>query len=264
MNNKQKLSLLKAVTLLGVLFGSTSAFAAEGVIPACQYMPIAATIINGDAYKGLAARKAGNEALADSYFKECVDIPLQAANFKQNHVVFSLDSRATKDGTDMGTPNGLRHLVMMGRAMQFRAKHGLLDPANVQMIGIIHGTALNWALSDAWWQAQVDDDGNQLYPDGNPYKDLIDSLFDMNAGVNTAPDGTQPAIGIQLETCAVTLYGAGLTADDVYSDAKGRIYVNQGAIGRIVDLQQRGYALMMEGWNDAADAYYVKKMGMIK
>jgi intracellular sulfur oxidation DsrE/DsrF family protein len=104
----------------------------------------------------------------------------------------------------------------------------------------MHGTALSWALSDAWWQKQVDDDGNQLYPNGNPYKDWIEKLFALNnAGVN-----------IQLEVCGVTLSGAGLTNADVYSSANGKIYVNQGAIGRLIDLQQKGYTYIQEGWVD--------------
>jgi intracellular sulfur oxidation DsrE/DsrF family protein len=58
-----------------------------------------------------------------------------------------------------------------------------------------------------------------------------------------------------LEVCGVTLAGKGLTSNDVYSSPNGRIYVNQGALGRIIDLEQQGYAYLQEGWVDA-DKYH--------
>ena len=208
---------------MSVLFGASNAFAAQGVIPTCQYLPLANNpIITGTPNNTV-----------------CVDVPVALT---ENHVVFNLDSLATTDGTAAGAPVGLRHMWMLGKAMQARINHDpqLLDPTKLQIIGVMHGTALSWALSDAWWQKQVDDDGNQLYPNGNPYKDWIEKLFALNnAGVN-----------IQLEVCGVTLSGAGLTNADVYSSANGKIYVNQGAIGRLIDLQQKGYTYIQEGWVD--------------
>jgi hypothetical protein len=49
------------------------------------------------------------------------------------------------------------------------------------------------------------------------------------------------------------MLGKGWTNDDLYVSNKGKeygfIHVNQGAIGRIVDLQQHGFAYLQE--NDA-------------
>ena len=57
---------------------------------------------------------------------------------------------------------------------------------------------------------------------------------------------------VHLEVCGVTLEGAGLTRDDVYSDPDTgwRIMVNQGAFGRMSALSQEGYAIVSEGWID--------------
>lgn len=219
--HKNKMSILKSVSLLFALLWAASSLAAQGIIPQCKYLPLANNpIITGTPNTTI-----------------CVDVPVQLS---KNHVVFSIDSLATSDGTAAGIPVALRHMWMLGSAMKARIHAGKIDPANVQIIGVIHGTALHWALSDAWWQKQVDDDGNQLYPNGNPYKPWIEKLFALNAaGVN-----------IQLEVCGVTLAGNGLSSNDVYSSPNGRIYVNQGALGRIIDLEQQGYAYLQEGWVD--------------
>ena len=218
--NKKKL-FVRAVLLMGVLFASSNTFAAQGIIPDCKMLPLA----NNPIITGVA-----NTTV-------CVDIPV---SLTENHTVFNLDSLATTDGTAAGAPVGIRHMWMFGKAMQARVAHGLMKPEDIQIIGVIHGSALGWALNDAWWQSQVDEDGHQLYPNGNPYKDWIEKLFALNnAGLN-----------VQLEVCGVTLSGKGLTRDNVYSSDNGRIFVNQGAIGRLVDLQQKGYKYIQEGWVD--------------
>ena len=129
-----------------------------------------------------------------------------------------------------GNANGLKHMMMMGNVMKAQIKKGLIKPENVSIIGIMHGSALKWATKSAPAQQ----------------KKLINAIFKLKkAGVN-----------IQLETCAVTMNGAGLTKKDLYTynaegkpdpKALGRIYVNQGAFGRELYLQNHGYAYAEEG-----------------
>jgi len=215
MKNKNNYSI-KAILLTGLLLAAGNAFADQGIVQPCSTLPLVNDPTNSTV---------------------CVDVPVA---LKTNHTLFNLDSLATTDGTSAGAPVGLRHMWMFGNAMKGRVAHGAMNPDDIQIIGVIHGTALSWALNDAWWQSQKDEDGNQLYPNGNPNKDWIEKLFALNNG----------GIHIQLEVCGVTLRGAGLTRDNVYSSANGRIYVNQGAIGRMVDLQQKGYTYIQEGWVD--------------
>jgi len=242
MNKKQKLSLLKAVMVVGVLFGANNAFA-------CSYLPLASDIAKGTKNTTI-----------------CVDVP----NFlTSNHFVYNIDTPVTADGipvTSGGTPLAFKHMWLMGSAnIAFLKTHGhdngdgtvtdpLIplaspDPAfpagvpQMSIIGIIHGSALKWALSDAWWQAQTDAMGHQLYPNGNPNKAWFAKIQGMAA----------KGLDIKLEVCAVTLEGAGLTSDDVYVDPNTgwRIPVNQGAFGRMSHLHQvGGYAIVSEGWED--------------
>lgn len=214
-------ALIKIIAVSTLLFAATNVFAEQGVIPTCKYLPLANNpIISGTPNTTI-----------------CVDVPV---SLSKNHVAFSIDSLATTDGTAAGVPVALRHMWMLGKAMQARVNAGKIDPANIQIIGVVHGTALPWVLNDDWWKKQTDDDGNQLYPNGNPYKDWIEKLYALNnAGIH-----------IQLEACGVTLAGKGLTSNDVYASSAGRVYVNQGALGRIIDLEQQGYAYLQEGWVD--------------
>jgi len=64
-------------------------------------------------------------------------------------------------------------------------------------------------------------------------------------------------INIQLENCSVNMMGNHWTKADLNTydengnpdpNATGRIYVNQGAIGRITDLQQRKFVYLHEGY----------------
>jgi len=233
MSNNKKPFFMKAVILTGAILGSTSALAAEG----CTYPTLASNVTEGiDLYNaGLQATPAPT-----TNSTVCVDVPVQ---LMENRMVFDLDTPVTTDGTTNGTPAGLRHMYMMGAANVARAK-GVLKATNgaVNLLpnfhikGIIHGTALSWALNDAWWQSQVDEDGNQLYPEGNPNKAWINKLIGLkNQGLD-----------IQLEVCAVTLMGKNLTNNDVFPG----ILVNQGAFGRMSALSQEDYAIVSEGWID--------------
>ncbi len=208
--------LIKAVFLTGVIFGSASAFAAinTGVIDTCTYPRLVTNIINGTTNNTV-----------------CVDVPVELEKTK---TVFNLDSQAVTtspgpNGTTVTTPVGPRHMWMLGTATLDRINSNLTNPSNVSIIGIFHGTAATWALSDAWWQAHGS-------ASGNPYKVWIDRLLAFkNLGVN-----------VQLEICGVTMSGNGWTNADVYPG----IHVNQGAIGRLIDLEQNGWTYIQEGFVD--------------
>jgi len=229
MNKKQKLSLLKAVTLVGVLFGANNAFA-------CQYLPLVQNIIAGD--------PTGNTTV-------CVDIANAPGLVTGNKIVWNIDTEVTTDGLPTSAPAGLRHMWMMSMANAALIKAKGLDPKSFHIYAVIHGSAVHWALSDAWWQAQVDQDGNQLYPNGNPVKAWIEKLYAVKA---------KTGIDIQLEVCGVTLYGAGLTSNDVYVSTNGvdRVKVNQGAFGRFEGLHKAGYLVIQEGWEDNDSMYKLK------
>ena len=119
-------------------------------------------------------------------------------------------------------------MFMYGTAMKNRIKAGLMDADDVAIIGVLHGAASKWALKAGHPQAD---------PTQQHWMDKIFAL--KKAGVN-----------IQLEICGVNMMGNHWTKADLYSydefgnpdpAAPGRIYVNQGAIGRVTDLQQRKF-----------------------
>jgi len=148
----------------------------------------------------------------------CVDAPVALTKAK---VVFDMSSDALDP---KGRHTGLRHMMMLATAMKARIAAGLLDPNRVSVIGIMHGDGLNLA---------IDTEAN---PINLKTKALIESIFDLKeAGVN-----------INLEVCGVTMHGKGLNNADLYKSTKGVIHVNQGAIGRIIDLEQHRYALIKE------------------
>jgi intracellular sulfur oxidation DsrE/DsrF family protein len=227
-----KKHLAKAVILLAALSGSTYAFAD---CPAGTTLaPLASDIANGTKNTTI-----------------CVDV---LNKLTSNHFVYDIDTPVTKDGipaTAGGTPLAFKHMWLMSSAnLAFMKKNlsgvdtvdSTTGIARFSIIGVIHGSALKWALSDAWWKSQVDDDGNQLYPNGNPNKAWFAKLQALQA----------QGMDVRLEVCGVTLEGAGLTRDDVYSDPTTgwRIKVNQGAFGRMSTLHREGYAIVSEGWED--------------
>ena len=229
-NNKS--SYMKAAILAGAMLGTTFASYASAD---CSNLPLA---------NGLAAGFDKLIAGTETTFKPspnttvCVDI---ANGLTQNFFVFNIDTPVTKDGTVDGTPSAFNHMYLMGSAnlasINKAAQAGNDVKALYSIKGIIHGSALKWALNDAWWQKQVDEDGNQLYPEGNPNKAWFDKINWLK----------EHGMDIQLEVCAVTLSGANLTHDDVYPG----ILVNQGAFGRMSKLHQLGYGVVSEGWVDA-------------
>ena len=228
--NVKKDHLFKAVFLASLLFGSTASFADgtinTGIVEPCSYPPIV----------GDATNPSGHDI--------CVDVPV---NLHKAKVVFNNNLNAIVPalagpiqnpdaipGPVAGTiqmPIALLHMFQLGGAVQNRINSGLMQPQNVSIIGVFHGKdAASWLLSDTWWK------NNSTYT-GNPYKSYIERIFALkNAGVN-----------IQLEICGVTMFGNGWRNTDVYTSPNGKIYVNQGAVGRLVDLEQSGYVYYQPG-----------------
>lgn len=237
--------LLKATILVGALLGS--AYASADCPAGTSLAPLASDIANGTTNTTI-----------------CVD---QLNYLSSNHFVYNIDTPVTADGipaTAGGTPLAFKHMWLMGsaNALVISKKFGGVDPTTAttdpafpkglpqfSIIGIIHGSALKWALSDAWWEAQTDAMGHQLYPDGNPNKAWFAKIQALEA----------QGMDIRLEVCGVTLEGAGLTRDDVYvdPDTGWRIPVNQGAFGRMSHLHAvDGYAIVSEGWEDNDKLHY--------
>jgi hypothetical protein len=227
MSNNKK-SYIKAVIIAGTVLGSAYASAD------CTY-PVLAT----NTAEGIENFIAGTQTTPapTQNTTECVDI---LNGLVKNFFVFDIDTPVTKDGAVDGTPSALSHMWLMGSAnlayINKNKQAGNDVSGSFSIKGIIHGSALKWALNDAWWKAQVDKEGNQLYPDGNPNKAWFEKLDWLKAH----------GLDIQLEVCAVTLSGAGLTHDDVYPG----ILVNQGAFGRMSSLHQQGFTVVPEGWVD--------------
>ena len=208
MNNKKQL-VLKAIMLSGAILGCSAVLAhtdsgndsrerdnnVARYMDTCDTLPLVNTLIGGPENTSV-----------------CVDAPVALEKAK---VVFNLDTPVI-DGS--GNPVGLRHMWMLGTALKARIEAGLLDPKDVSIIGIFHGTGSAWALKNttmAGW---------------------IEKIFALkNAGVN-----------VNLEMCGVTMLGKGWTNDNLYSSDNGIIHVNQGAIGRIIDLEQHKYAYIQE------------------
>ena len=223
MEAKKKLRLFGVLTVLAALGASGTAFAAGGtagndILDRCQYLPLATNLT--------APAKFGAQNTS-----VCVDIPVEV---QKARMVFNMDTD-TVDGK--GNSNGLKHMVMMGNVMKDQIKRGLIKPEDVSIIGILHGSALKWATKAVPPQQ----------------KQFIDAIFKLK----------QEGVNIQLEACAAAMNGAGLTKKNLYTydadgrpdpKAGGRIYVNQGAFGRELFLENQGYAYFEEGYD-----YHEKK-----
>jgi intracellular sulfur oxidation DsrE/DsrF family protein len=181
----------------------------DGILNQCEYLPLATNL-------------AFPKKFGEKNTSICVDIPVKLEKAK---IVFNMDTPAVDK---KGNANGLKHMVMMGFVMKQQIKDGLIKPENVSIIGIVHGSALKWVTK------------------ASTQKKWINAIFKLQSeGVN-----------IHLEACAAAMNGAGLTKKNLYSytakgdpdpKAGGRIYVNQGAFGRELYLQNQGYAYAEEG-----------------
>lgn len=224
MKNKNAQYLFRTVLFICALFGATSAFADghhddainTGVIDPCQQL----WLVND--------HNNANELPPPDGQGVCVDVPV---NFHHKvKFVFNLDSPV------MSGPNpvGLRHMWMLGQALQHQIEIGNLDADDISVIGVFHGSAM---ASDHW-----------------PFKDSpVATWLGRILAYNTA----SPAVHMQLEVCGVTLKGMMMghaTLTDGTPVDKSQlypgIYVNQGAVARLGYLQQHGYAYIQEGGID--------------
>ena len=238
--------ILLTVVAAGFIFSSATAFAIKlvpGTTEPCEQL----WLVNDP----------GNAYLDADAGGECIDVPV---NMKKVKVLFNLDNAViqNKPIKDAGgnviiekNPVGLRHMALLGKVMQYRISQGLIEPSNIEIVGIFHGPA----MSQERWPFKLGTPGGSM-PDY--VKVWVDRIFALkNAGIN-----------IQLEVCGVTLKGMQTTMKNVFdapaqawskmderaiysntaADAgpDGRILVNQGAVGRIIELQMNGFAYLQE------------------
>jgi len=216
---KNKTNLLKALFLAGALISTSTVFADDdkdannGVMIDCStatapYLP---TVLNLFPFSNTYGTE--NNTV-------CVDVPV---NLTKSKVVFSINNNVAGVGVDgNGNSNGLKHMVMLGTVIKNRIANGQIDPEEVSIIGILHGSAIGWGTKNT----------NQA--------NWINQIFQLKK------DG----VNIQLEVCGVTMLGAGMNNGMIYTDPNlnrnGKIYVNQGAIARIMYLEQRKHVYMHE------------------
>lgn len=216
MKNAITKTFLGTLVLLFGIYGSSTALARE------HHHAKFNGVVKHCEYPALATNLVMPKKFGKKNTSVCVDIPVK---LKKAKIIFNMDTPAVDKH---GNANGLKHMVMMGYVMKHEIKEGLIKPKNVSIIGIVHGSALKWVTK------------------ATDQKKWINAIFKLeHEGVN-----------IQLETCGVSMNGAGLTKKNLYSytaDGKpdpkvgGRIFVNQGAFAREVYLQNHGYAYAEEG-----------------
>ncbi|OIQ96729.1 DsrE/DsrF-like family protein [mine drainage metagenome] len=132
-----------------------------------------------------------------------VDIPVK---LKEAKVLFNMDHIALAGDL----PVGMKYMDLLNKKMK-------MDETLGKIIGIFHGSAAFMTLNDQSYNAE------RKVTTGNPYKVLIEGLI---------------ASGVQIEECAVSMKGHHWTNKDLLPGVK----VNSGAIGRIIQLTQEGYA----------------------
>ena len=216
MHTKLIKRLITPLLLTGLVLGSSLALAEDdgsngtGIIPTCKYLPLVPDMLY----------KVTNTTV-------CVDIPVNLIKAK---VVFNMDMNAVDA---KGRPIGMNHMFMLATGLKARMAKGLIKPHAISIIGLFHGSAASWVLSDDWWRTNKN-------TEGNPYGGWIEKLVALkNEGIN-----------IQLEECGATMAGNGWSNSDLFTSDKvpmGTIHVNQGAIARAIALQQQDYAVIHPG-----------------
>ncbi len=144
-------------------------------------------------------------AMADESQEIHIDIPVK---LKEAKVVYNMDHAAFSGDA----PVGLAHMTLMNeRFKQIGTK--------AQISGIFHGDAGYMLLNDEAYNKV------RKTKTGNPYKTTIENLI---------------AKGVNIEACALTMKGNKWTNANLLHGVK----VNSGADGRIVELEQQGYAML--------------------
>jgi intracellular sulfur oxidation DsrE/DsrF family protein len=132
-----------------------------------------------------------------------VDIPVV---LKQANVIFNMDHLAFAGDL----PVGINYMhLLANRFKEMRTKGNI--------IGIFHGDAAHMTLNDKAYNTY------RHVSTGNPYKDLIAVLIKQ---------------GVQIEECAVSMKNHQWGNEDLLPGVR----VNTGAVGRLIQLIQEGYA----------------------
>lgn len=231
---KSYTNLLRAAVVLVAFIGSQMAYADtdrnNGVVDPCSYPKLATNL----AFPA----KFGSDNTGI-----CVDVPVNLNTVK---MFFNLDT-ATYDGN--GNSVGLKHMVMLGSVIKDNIANGTMSPENVSVIGILHGSALGWVIKHDAPTATSTDAEKAAYKSWKQQQ---------VAWISTISKLKAAGVNLQIEACGAAMNGAGYTNSDLITSAADkdgnvipvRIYVNQGAIGREVYLQQKGYAYINESYQD--------------
>jgi intracellular sulfur oxidation DsrE/DsrF family protein len=132
-----------------------------------------------------------------------VDIPV---SLEKANVVFNMDHLAFAG--DM--PVGIKYMHLLANRFKEVGTKG-------RIIGIFHGDAAYMTLNDKAYNAY------RNVSTGNPYKELIAELIKQ---------------GVQIEECAVSMKSHNWVNEDLLP----RVKVNTGAVIRLIQLAQEGYA----------------------
>ncbi len=132
-----------------------------------------------------------------------IDVPVKLQKAK---VVFNMDHLAFQGDL----PVGVKYMGLFADRMKEQN-------APAQIVGVFHGDAGYMLLNDAAYNRA------RRVSTGNPLKGPMADLIKK---------------GIQLEECAVTMRGNGWSNKDLLPGVK----VNTGAVIRLVELQQQGFA----------------------
>jgi intracellular sulfur oxidation DsrE/DsrF family protein len=132
-----------------------------------------------------------------------IDIPVV---LEKVNVVFNMDHLAF-DG-DM--PVGIKYMHLLAERLKEINIKG-------EIIGIFHGEAAYMTLNDKGYNTY------RKVRTGNPYKELLAMLIGQ---------------GVQIEECAVSMKAHEWSNQDLLPGVK----VNTGAVGRLIQLMQKGYA----------------------
>jgi len=131
-----------------------------------------------------------------------VDIPVE---LEKANVVFNMDHLAfTGD-----LPVGINYMHLLANRFKEMGTKG-------RIIGVFHGFAAYMTLNDRAYNAF------RKVSTGNPYKGLIAELIRQ---------------GVQVEECAVSMKHHNWGNEDLLPGVK----VNAGAVGRLIQLIQKGY-----------------------
>ncbi|MHB1460881.1 MAG: DsrE family protein [Armatimonadota bacterium] len=131
-----------------------------------------------------------------------VEIPVV---LQKANVVFNMDHLAFAGDVPVGI-NYMRLLTNRLRGMNTKG----------QVVGVFHGDAAYMTLNDDAYNAY------RKVITGNPYKGLLAELLKL---------------GVQIEECVVSMKNHAWGNDDLLPGVK----VNDGAVGRLIQLMQQGY-----------------------